>query len=71
MEQVGDNAVLRTLDLISTSCACCSIDMFLWMIPKPPSRAMAIAVFDSVTVSIAADRNGMFSNLIGQPCFRA
>ncbi len=33
--------------------------MFLWMIPIPPSRAMAMAMRDSVTVSIAAERSGM------------
>ena len=45
---------------VSTSSACFSIDMFLWMMPMPPSRAMAIAILEVVTVSIAAVRNGEF-----------
>ncbi len=47
----------------STSSACRSIDMFLWMIPMPPSRAIAIAMRDSVTVSIAAATSGMGSRM--------
>ena len=35
-----------------TSSACCSIVIFLWITPKPPWRAIAIAIEDSVTVSI-------------------
>ena len=35
--------------------------MFLWMMPMPPSWAMAMARRDSVTVSMAAERIGMFS----------
>src|SRR4029079_8290523 len=42
----------------STSAACRSTDMFLWMTPMPPARAIAIAISDSVTVSIAAEANG-------------
>src|ERR1700694_1563272 len=42
----------------STSAAWRSIDMFLWMTPIPPARAIAIAISDSVTVSIAADAKG-------------
>ena len=38
----------------STSAACSSIDRFLWMTPRPPCCAMAMARPDSVTVSIAA-----------------
>ena len=30
----------------------------------PPSRAMAIAILASVTVSMAADTNGMFSLML-------
>src|SRR5688500_10515707 len=35
--------------------------MFLCTTPIPPARAMAIAISDSVTVSIAAETSGMFS----------
>jgi hypothetical protein len=42
----------------STSAACRSIDMFLWSTPMPPARAIAMAISDSVTVSIAAETNG-------------
>ena len=41
------------------------MDMFLWMMPKPPSRAIAMAMRESVTVSIAADISGMFSLITG------
>ena len=41
-----------------TSWACFSIDIFLCKTPIPPSLAMAIAIEDSVTVSIAADTIG-------------
>jgi hypothetical protein len=34
--------------------------MLLWMMPIPPSWAMAMARRDSVTVSMAADTSGMF-----------
>ena len=37
--------------------------MFLWMMPMPPSCAMVIASRASVTVSIAADTNGMLSRM--------
>ena len=46
---------------LSTSAACASIVRFLWMTPRPPFCAIAIARRDSVTVSIAAERIGMFS----------
>ncbi len=42
----------------STWAHCASIGMFLWMIPIPPSRAMAIAIRCSVTVSMAAETRG-------------
>ena len=45
----------------STCSACMSIDMFLWMTPMPPSRAMAMAMRYSVTVSMAALMTGMFN----------
>ena len=47
----------------STSLACRSIGMFLWMMPMPPSRAMAMAMRDSVTVSMAAASSGMESSM--------
>ena len=46
---------------LSTSRVCSSIDMFLWMTPRPPSCASAMASSASVTVSIGDDRIGMFS----------
>ena len=46
---------------LSISSACLSIVMFLWMIPIPPSRETAIAIADSVTVSIAEVMIGMLS----------
>jgi len=47
----------------STSAAWRSIGMFLWITPMPPSRAMAIAISDSVTVSIAAETSGRLSGM--------
>ena len=46
---------------LSTSSACFSIDMFLWINPRPPTWAIAIASFASVTVSIAAETIGIFN----------
>ena len=46
---------------LSTSSACSSIDIFLWMIPIPPCLAIAIAMRLSVTVSIPALISGIFS----------
>ena len=40
-----------------------SMDMFLWMMPMPPSRAMAMAKRCSVTVSMAALMRGMFMRI--------
>ena len=48
---------------IATCLACSSIDIFLWITPIPPSRAIAIAIGASVTVSIAAVTNGIFSSM--------
>ena len=48
----------------STSDACSSIDRFLWMTPRPPCCAIAIARRDSVTVSIAALTSGTFSRML-------
>ena len=41
-----------------TSAAWSSIDRLRWITPMPPSRAMAIAMRASVTLSIAADTSG-------------
>jgi hypothetical protein len=38
--------------------------MLRWRIPMPPSRAIAIAIPDSVTVSIAALASGIFSSIL-------
>ncbi len=43
----------------STCPACSSAVMFLWMMPMPPSWAMAMASRRSVTVSMAAETSGM------------
>src|SRR5919106_221294 len=45
---------------LSTSSACTSTGRFLWTMPTPPSWARAMARRDSVTVSMAAARIGMF-----------
>ena len=42
---------------------CSSIVMFLCNTPIPPSRAIAIAILLSVTVSIAADIIGIFKGM--------
>ena len=42
-----------------TSCAWASGVMFLWMMPRPPACAMAMASRLSVTVSMAAESSGM------------
>ena len=46
-----------------TFSACSSIVMFLCNTPIPPSRANAIAISLSVTVSIAADTIGIFKGM--------
>ena len=43
---------------LSTWAHWASTGMFLWMIPIPPSLAIAIAIWCSVTVSMAADTRG-------------
>ena len=53
---------------LSTWSACRSMGMFLWMMPTPPSRAMAMAISDSVTVSIAAVRMGALSLIVRVSC---
>jgi len=47
----------------STSAAWRSIDMFLWITPIPPRRAMPTAMSASVTVSMAAETIGMLSGI--------
>src|SRR5688572_12274441 len=47
-----------------TSAACARGDMFLWMMPIPPSWAMAIASRASVTVSMAEDTTGMLRPML-------
>ena len=42
----------------STMAAWSSTDRLRWMMPRPPSRAMAMAMADSVTVSMAAEMSG-------------
>ena len=48
----------------STSAACVRGSRFLWMTPMPPSRATAMAISASVTVSMAADRKGICSLIV-------
>ena len=48
---------------MSTCSACWLMDIFLWMMPMPPSRAMAMAMRYSVTVSMAALIRGIFSRI--------
>ena len=43
---------------------CVSISMFLWIIPIPPSLAIAIAARCSVTVSIAAETIGILRDIL-------
>src|SRR4029453_18120295 len=45
----------------STWSAWSSMERFRWMTPRPPWRAIAIAMRDSVTVSIAADKSGVWT----------
>ena len=48
----------------STSAACRSMDMFLCSTPIPPARAIAMAISDSVTVSMAAETSGTFRGIV-------
>ena len=48
----------------STSDACWTTSRFLWMMPMPPSWAIAIAIGASVTVSIAALTSGRLSAIL-------
>ena len=49
----------------SISRRCWAMDMFLWMTPMPPMRAMEMAMADSVTVSMAAESSGMRRGMSG------
>src|SRR5690348_16659447 len=49
---------------LSTSPACCSTVRLRWIMPRPPCWAMAMAMRDSVTVSMAALIRGMFSVML-------
>ena len=53
---------------LSTSSTCCSMVMFLWIIPIPPSLAIAIAMRLSVTVSIAEVMIGVLSVMFLVSC---
>src|SRR4051794_15128630 len=55
----------------STSSAWASTDRFLWTMPMPPSWARAMARRDSVTVSMAAERMGMFISIPRQTWVRS
>jgi len=52
----------------ATCAACFMAVMFLWIKPRPPSCANAIASGASVTVSIAADNSGMLSWMLRESC---
>ena len=47
-----------------TWAACSAGSRFLWMTPRPPSWAMAMAMGASLTVSIAAEMIGMLSGMV-------
>jgi hypothetical protein len=48
---------------LSTSDTCSAIERLRWTTPIPPSRASAIAIGASVTVSIAAEMTGISSSI--------
>ena len=48
----------------STSAAWSVMERLRWMTPIPPSRAIAMASLDSVTVSMAADTSGIASEIL-------
>ena len=61
---MGSNIItFSALLTLLTWAACFSTDMFLWITPIPPSRAMAIASSSSVTVSIADDTTGVLMRM--------
>mmetsp|Transcript_7913 Transcript_7913/g.16751 ORF Transcript_7913/g.16751 Transcript_7913/m.16751 type:complete len:239 (-) Transcript_7913:381-1097(-) len=43
---------------LNTSAAWSSMEKFEWMMPMPPCRAMVMAIFDSVTVSMGDETKG-------------
>mmetsp|Transcript_40794 Transcript_40794/g.88369 ORF Transcript_40794/g.88369 Transcript_40794/m.88369 type:complete len:241 (+) Transcript_40794:764-1486(+) len=45
---------------LCTSAACASTERFVWITPIPPSKAIAMAILDSVTVSMGLDTMGVF-----------
>ena len=53
---------------LSTSLACCSMVRLRWMMPRPPCCASAIAMCDSVTVSMAALTMGIFKLMLRVSC---
>ena len=74
MRWVGESVIGSTIMPLSdrftrsTSEACSSIDRFLWMTPRPPCCAIAIASRDSVTVSIAALTSGTLRRIRRVSC---
>ncbi len=52
----------------ATSAACSAGVKFLWMTPMPPSCAMAMAMREPVTVSMADDNSGMGSRRLRVSC---
>ena len=46
-----------------TSAACTSMGRLRWITPMPPTRAMAMAIGASVTLSMAADTRGTASSM--------
>mmetsp|Transcript_14011 Transcript_14011/g.26180 ORF Transcript_14011/g.26180 Transcript_14011/m.26180 type:complete len:241 (-) Transcript_14011:197-919(-) len=44
----------------ATSAACASTGKFVWITPMPPSSAIAMAMLDSVTVSMGLETMGVF-----------
>ena len=47
-----------------TSSACLGMSRFLWMTPSPPDWAMVMAIWLSVTVSMAEESSGMPSSMV-------
>ena len=50
----------------ATSAACRSIERLRWIKPRPPICAIAIAVRDSVTVSIGLETSGIRRRIVGR-----
>mmetsp|Transcript_89431 Transcript_89431/g.213645 ORF Transcript_89431/g.213645 Transcript_89431/m.213645 type:complete len:241 (-) Transcript_89431:215-937(-) len=49
---------------LATSLACPSTERLVWITPMPPSKAIAIAMLDSVTVSIGLDTMGVLKLIL-------